>query len=131
MPSPQTWISIILILLLLACAGPQPYRFLHPYSVPQALRFVRQMLLDRGYRIAIFDPTTGVIKTERSQHTAQDGSTVSYQISVKVVTTDELIIKVLPASARSVVAEIMAPLSASLRAMGFNPERAIHSPPGS
>jgi hypothetical protein len=88
------------------------------------------MLIDRAYRIAIFDTSSGIIKTERKDHLAGDGSSVRHQISVTVVTTDELLIKVLPASARRNAAEIMAPLIESLQAMGFTIQNGGSSPPG-
>jgi len=115
---------LLLSILILFCAAPRPYRFTHAYTVPQALRFVRQLLIDRGYRIAIFDTASGIIKTERRDHLAEDGSTVSHQISVTVVTTDELLIKVVPASVRRRTDQIMEPIAESLQAMGFQTERA-------
>ena len=54
---------------------------------------------------------------------------MSYQISVTVVTADELLIKVLPASARHAADQILAPMITSLQAMGFRPERPAASPP--
>ncbi len=127
----KTPVSLLLILsvFILFCATSPAHRFTHTYSVPQALRFVRQALIDRGYRIAIFDTAAGIIKTERKTHTAEDGRQVSYQISVTVVTTDELLIKVLPASARHAADQILAPMITSLQAMGFRPERPAASPP--
>lgn len=119
----------ILTILMVVCATTPVHRFQHSYSIPQALRFVRQILIDRGYRIAIFDTASGILKTEREDYTAGDGSTVSHQISVTVVTTDELLIKVLPASARSTAAEIMAPLAESLETMGFKTDRESTSLP--
>ena len=122
--------TIILSVLVIVCATSQSYRFTHSYSVPQALRFVRQLLIDRGYRIAIFDTASGIIKTERMEQTAEDGSTFSHQISVTVITTDELLIKVLPASARQRAARIMAPIVEDLQAMGFRTEPAESPLPG-
>jgi len=119
----------ILAVLITACAASPAHRLTHTYSVPQALRFIRQALMDRGYRIAIFDITAGIIKTERKTHTADDGRMVSHQISVTVVTADELLIKVLPTSARHAADQILAPMITSLQAMGFKPERPATSPP--
>jgi len=121
-------VFLLVILLILFCAASHSYRFRHTYTVPQALRFARQALMDRGYRIAIFDTASGIIRTERKEHIADDGSTVAHQISVTVVTTDELIIKVLPASARRRTALIMAPIAESMQAMGFRTKQDPTSP---
>jgi hypothetical protein len=120
---------LLVAILILFCAAPYPYRFRHHYTVPQAMRFVRQMLLDRGYQIAIFDTASGIIKTQRKEYSAGDGSAASHQISVTVVKPDELLIKVLPASARKRTAQIMEPITESLRAMGFTTEYTAISPP--
>jgi len=125
-PSP---VLCILSALIICCAAPRPYRFTHTYTVPQALRFVRQMLIDRGYRIAIFDTASGIVKTERKEYPAEDGSTITHQISVMVVTPDELLIKVLPASVRNRTDQIMAPVAESLQMMGFKTERAVTASP--
>jgi len=130
MKYPSRTLLLALAAAVLFCAAPRPHRFTHTYSVPQALRFVRQMLIDRGYRIAIFDTSSGIIKTERKDHLAEDGSAVRHQISVTVVTTGELLIKVLPASARRSAAAIMAPIAGSLQAMGFTIKNGGASPPG-
>jgi len=119
---------LVAVVLSLFCAASQSHRLRHGYSVPQALRFVRQILIDRGYRIAVFDTASGIIRTERKDHTAEDGSTVTHQISVTVVTADELLIKVLPASVRRSADRIMEPLVESLQTMGFRTERDITSP---
>ena len=116
--SPISFLSIVLVLTLF-CATPHPYRLQHAYSVPQALRFVRQVLLDQDYDIAIFDTASGVVKTERREFTTEDNRRIIHQISVTVMNNDELLVKVLPAAARNASDEIMAPIVQSLRAMGF------------
>jgi sulfur relay (sulfurtransferase) complex TusBCD TusD component (DsrE family) len=115
----------LLATLLVVCSGPRSYRFYHHYNTPQALRFAHQVLKDQGYRIAVFDISSGVIKTERQDFTSADGSTIRHQISLTVVTTDELHIKVLPASTATYRDRIMEPLVTALEAVGI----ALKHPP--
>jgi hypothetical protein len=115
-------LAVVLWFFISACAGPQPHRFLHGYSTAQALQFVRQVLNDHSYQIAIFDISTGVLKTDPRDFIGEDGGKVQYQISVTVVKLDELLVKVIPASAVDYRDQIMEPIVASLQAMGFDPK---------
>jgi hypothetical protein len=112
-----------LLILITSCASSPSLRLTHSYSIPQALRFVRQVLLDRGYGIAIFDTASGVVKTERREYTTEDGHKIRHQISVTVIKNDELLIRIIPASARHASDEIMTPIFKSLQAMGFHLEQ--------
>jgi hypothetical protein len=119
MKNAQAWLSIMLILLLPACAGSQAHRFLHPYSVPQALRFVRQAFQDQDYQIAIFDIPAGVIKTEKRDLILSDGDVVRYQISAAVIKSDEFMIKIIPNVTPEYRRQIMTPLIEAFNAMGI------------
>ena len=120
---------VILLLLtttLLACAGPQPHRFVFDYSPPQTLRMIREVLRDQGYRIAAFDEPAGVITTELREFDGQEGETVRYQIAVTIINPQELRIRVLPPAVLDYRDQIMETLLAPLEKVGV---RATYIPP--
>jgi hypothetical protein len=107
---------------LLACAGSQPHRFVFDYSPPQALRMIREVLRDQGYRIAAFDESAGVVTTELREFEGQEGETVRYQIAVTIINPQELRIRVLPPAVLDYRDQIMETLLAPLEKVGLHPK---------
>jgi len=108
----------LLTTTLLACAGPQPHRFVFDYSPPQALRMIREVLRAQGYLIAAFDEPAGVITTEPREYEGQEGETVRYQIAVAIINPKELRIRVLPPAVLDYRDQIMETLLAPLEKVG-------------
>jgi hypothetical protein len=114
--------TVLLFTCLVTCSGSKPHRFAFQYSPPQAIRICHQVLREQGYRMAIFDPTTGVLKTQPREFIGQEGQIVSYQIVIAVIRPHELRISVTPGSALDYREHIMEPLIAPLKAASIHPK---------
>ena len=71
----------LLTVTLLACAAPQTHRFAFDYSPRQALRMIREILREQGYRIAVFDEPAGMLKTEHREFAGQEGLPMREQVA--------------------------------------------------
>lgn len=119
----------LLVIVLLACAGPKPHRFLFQYTSPQAMRVCRQVLVEQGYEIAAFDEYAGVLRTKPREFVGEEGETIRYQIAVVIITRHELRISVIPNAVMSYRDQIMEPLMGPLEAAGLYPKYIPPPPP--
>jgi len=112
----------LLVIVLLACAGPKPHRFLFEYTPPQAMRVCRQVLVEQGYEIVVFDAFAGVLKTKPREFLGEEGETIRYQIAIAIITRHELRISVTPSAALPYRDQIMESLMDPLKAAGLYPK---------
>lgn len=112
----------LLTVTLLACAAPQTHRFAFDYSPRQALRMIREILREQGYRIAVFDEPAGMLKTEHREFEGQEGQLVRYQFVISIVNPHELRVKVIPATALGYRDQIMETLLEPLKKAGLHPK---------
>jgi hypothetical protein len=122
MRRPRIILFPLLTLALLTCAVPKPHRFVFQYNASQAMRICREVLREQGYRMAVYDAATGVLKTEPREFMGQNGKTVRYQVAITVIRRHELRIGVIPNAALDYRDQIMEPLIELLRKAGIEPE---------
>jgi hypothetical protein len=119
----------LLVIVLLACAGPKPHRFLFQYTPAQAMRVCRQVLVEQGYETAVFDASAGVLKTKPREFVGEQGGAIRYQIAIAIITRHELRISVIPSAALGYRDQIMELLMDPLKAAGLYPKYIPPPPP--
>jgi hypothetical protein len=117
---------ILLTIGFSACSGPRLHLFGYDYTPPQALRICRQVLMEQGYQIAVFEITTGVVTTTAREFTGEKGETVRYQVVIAQTKPHELRITVIPRTVLAYRDQIMESLMGPLKQAGIYPR---HIPP--
>ncbi|KPL18115.1 MAG: hypothetical protein AMJ92_09525 [candidate division Zixibacteria bacterium SM23_81] len=118
--------SVLLTIGFLACSGPKLHLFGYDYTPPQALRICRQVLMEQGYQITVFEMTTGVVKTTTRDFVGEKGETIRYQIVITQTKPHELRITVIPRTVLAYRDQIMESLIGHLKQAGIYPR---HIPP--
>lgn len=117
---------ILLTTGFLACSGPKLHLFGYDYNPLQALRICRQVLIEQGYQIAVFETATGVVKTSTREFPGERGETVRYQVVITQTKPHELRITVIPRTVLAYRDQIVESLIGPFTQAGIYPK---HIPP--